>query len=254
MNNNDQSPGMHHRFQCFTSILILYKYQAPQSPSIHKLKRMKTSFLAALTTFLLFPLISAKPSVGQAQVLDTNGNPVEWGKNYYILPFIREPLGGGLILGSHNNRSCPLYVTQELSDVEKGLTVVFSPRISGLPTVSILDPLIITTTSPNIATCEILLVWLLVPQNRLWLVSTGGNSAALNSVFMIVPYKSYYYNIVFCPGLSVIPSMCQGLGMYYGKDGTRYLALGDDIEPFKFVLQKADDTKSQNPQYLETMA
>ncbi|KAJ7975424.1 Kunitz trypsin inhibitor [Quillaja saponaria] len=215
---------------------------------------MKTSFLAALTTFLLFPLISTKPSVGQAQVLDTSGNPVEWGKNYYILPFIREPLGGGLILGSHNNRSCPLYVTQELSDVEKGLRVVFSSRVSRLPTVSPLAPLSITTTSPNIVTCELLLVWQLVPEsNSLWLVSIGGNSASLNSVFKIVPYDSYSYSIVFCPGLSGIPSLCKGLGIYYGKDGTRYLALGEDIEPFKFVFQKADDTKSQNPQYLETM-
>ncbi|KAJ7975414.1 Kunitz trypsin inhibitor [Quillaja saponaria] len=217
---------------------------------------MKTSFLAALTTFLLFALITTKPSVVEADmVFDTDGNPVEWLRDYYILPFTGGPLGGGLTLGSRNNRSCPLYVIQEHSDfLPKGLTVSFSPKTSRLLFVTPNDRLSITTTTPTIPTCELLLVWQLVPEsNSLWLVSIGGSSASLYSVFKIVPYKSYSYNILFCTRSPVFPSPCKGLGIYYGKDGTIYLALGDNIEPFPFMFQKADEANSENPRYLETV-
>ncbi|KAJ7975440.1 Kunitz trypsin inhibitor [Quillaja saponaria] len=205
---------------------------------------MKTSSIAALTTFLLFALITTNPSVVAALVLDTEGNPVEWHRNYYILPFVWGPLGGGLTLGSHNNSSCPLYVTQEPSDFSNGFTVAFSPRISRLPFVSSSAELSIKTTG-SVTTCKLSLVWKFVPVSiRLWYVSTNGNSDFQNSIFRIEHYESYYYKIVFCPARSPIPTLCKGLGIDYAEDGTRYLAIGDDIKPFMFVFKKADQSQT----------
>ncbi|KAJ7975406.1 Kunitz trypsin inhibitor [Quillaja saponaria] len=212
---------------------------------------MKTSLLAALTTFVLFALTTTNPSVVEAQVLDTDGNPVEWSTNYYILPFVWGPLGGGLTLGRHNNSICPLYVTQEPSDLSNGLTVAFSPRISRLSFVTSSADLSIRTTGAA-ATCKLSLVWKIVPEStRLWFVSTNGNSNSPTSIFKIEHYESYYYKILFCPAQSPIPTLCKGLGIYIDDDGTRYLAIGDDIEPFRFVFKKAEVSQTQN--YIKTM-
>ncbi|KAJ7975430.1 Kunitz trypsin inhibitor [Quillaja saponaria] len=205
---------------------------------------MKTSSLAALTTFPLFALITTNPSVVEALVLDTDGNPVEWHRNYYILPFVWGPLGGGLTLGSHNNSICPFYVTQEPSDFSNGLTVAFSPIISRLPFISSSAELSISTTGA-VTTCKLSLVWKLVPESiRLWYVSTNGNFNFPNSIFRIEHYESYYYKIVFCPAWSPIPTLCKGLGIDFAEDGTRYLAIGDDIEPFRFVFKKAEQSQT----------
>ncbi|KAJ7975413.1 Kunitz trypsin inhibitor [Quillaja saponaria] len=219
---------------------------------------MKGSFLglaASLTTFLLFALITTKPSLGQSDhVFDTKGNPLRWGRNYYILPIIRGSIGGGLTLGSHNKSGCPLYVTQEHSDLEKGLSVAFSHKTSKLPFVSTRDPLSITTTGP-VATCKLSLTWKVIQESTtLWLVSTNGRSHLPNSKFRIVFYQSYYL-IAFCPPLPEVPMpvVCPELGIYYAKDGTRYLAFGNGIEPLKFVFEKADLTNSQNLHYIETV-
>ncbi|KHN19473.1 alpha-amylase/subtilisin inhibitor-like [Glycine soja] len=58
-------------------------------------------------------------------VLDTQGNPLEPGKDYYIKPAITD-VGGRATLLSRNN-PCPLYVGQENSDAAEGLPLFFTP-------------------------------------------------------------------------------------------------------------------------------
>ncbi|KAJ7975476.1 Kunitz trypsin inhibitor, partial [Quillaja saponaria] len=103
------------------------------------LKTMKktTSPLLVLSSFLiLFPFIT-KPFLAVAEpMLDTDGEPLQWFTNYYVLPHIWGPTGGGLSLGTHRNQSCPLYVTQETSEVERGFSITFSPVSSELPFVT----------------------------------------------------------------------------------------------------------------------
>ncbi|CAA7403760.1 unnamed protein product [Spirodela intermedia] len=60
-------------------------------------------------------------------VLDSSGNELKRGHQYYVLPAIFGPLGGGLNLMSLNE-TCPLYVTREISEMARGLPVMFFPE------------------------------------------------------------------------------------------------------------------------------
>ncbi|CAI9273381.1 unnamed protein product [Lactuca saligna] len=82
---------------------------------------MKTLLLLLLSTFSL--------SMGQpspTQVRDLDGNLVRSGTEYYILPVIRG-MGGGLILASTRNDSCPLDVVQANKEVYNGMPLTFIP-------------------------------------------------------------------------------------------------------------------------------
>ncbi|KAJ7975427.1 Kunitz trypsin inhibitor [Quillaja saponaria] len=203
---------------------------------------------AALTIFLLLALMmSTKPSVVHGQVvLDAEGEPLEWGRDYYILPASWGIEGGGVSLGSYNNSRCPLYVVQDRSILKDGLAASFS-SITKDRFVRASTDLIITTTGP-VATCKLSMVWKLVHETgRRWLVSTNGNAESINSLFQIVPYKSIYYTIRFCPTPTDIPTLCKGLGLYVAEDKTRYLALSDDHRPYLFKFRKAVDPYAAQP-------
>ncbi|MED6203744.1 hypothetical protein PIB30_002513 [Stylosanthes scabra] len=71
------------------------------------------------------------------QVLDTNGNPIFPGREYYILPAIRGPPGGGLKLGKTGNSKCPVTILQDYSETHTGFPVKFT--IPGTSTLEIYE-------------------------------------------------------------------------------------------------------------------
>ncbi|KAJ7975462.1 Kunitz trypsin inhibitor [Quillaja saponaria] len=210
--------------------------------------------LLSLSCFLILFAFTTKPGfVAAAQeVVDTDGEPLRWFTNYYVLPHIWGPTGGGLSLGTHNNKSCPLYVTKEISEIESGLPVRFSPVFSKLPIVTPSADLTIQTTA--ITVCIESLVWRLVKESSgLWFVGTNGvkspGTDGITSTFKIEKSDQLWgYNLVFCPRLDV-PTLCKGLGTH--ESG--YLALGDDIKPYTFVFRKAPSPRASS-KYIETVA
>ncbi|KAJ6934984.1 miraculin-like [Populus alba x Populus x berolinensis] len=75
----------------------------------------------------------AQPADDQSPpVLDTSGQPLETGVEYYILPGITD-VAGGLTLVNRNGIRCPFYVGQEpLASAEpNGTSVIFTPFTSG---------------------------------------------------------------------------------------------------------------------------
>ncbi|KAJ7975438.1 Kunitz trypsin inhibitor [Quillaja saponaria] len=184
--------------------------------------------LLSLSCFLILFAFTTKPGfVAAAQeVVDADGEPLRWFTNYYVLPHIWGPTGGGLSLGTHNNKSCPLYVTKEISEIEPGLPVSLY-RILG------------------VEACE--------ESSGLWFVGTNGvkspGTDGITSTFKIEKSDQLWgYNLVFCPRLDV-PTLCKGLGTH--ESG--YLALGDDIKPYTFVFRKAPSPRASS-KYIETVA
>ncbi|KAJ7975433.1 Kunitz trypsin inhibitor [Quillaja saponaria] len=220
----------------------------------------KTSpLLLALSGFIiLLSFISAKPFLASAElVLDAYGEPLQWSNNYYVSPHIWGPTGGGLSLGTLNN-SCPHYVIQEKSEVQRGLPIKFSPVFSRFIFVTTNTPLTIQTI--NETECIESLVWKLVKESTgLWLVSTNGTASpgpeGIASRFVIERIGTSFpaYKIVFC--LPTIPTSCKGLGRYFSKDGERYLAWGDEIEPFPIVFFKETSLSATTfSQVIQTVA
>ncbi|KAK2367269.1 hypothetical protein P8452_55642 [Trifolium repens] len=65
------------------------------------------------------------------QVLDINGNAIFPGGEYYILPALRGPGGGGVRIGKTGDLKCPVTVLQDRREVKNGLPVKFTiPDIS----------------------------------------------------------------------------------------------------------------------------
>ncbi|KAJ1425215.1 Proteinase inhibitor I3, Kunitz legume [Sesbania bispinosa] len=60
-----------------------------------------------------------------AYVLDKNGEPLQSDKEYYIRPGITD--NGGRFTLINRNRSCPLFVGLENTDLPEGLPVKFTP-------------------------------------------------------------------------------------------------------------------------------
>ncbi|CAI8593517.1 unnamed protein product [Vicia faba] len=86
--------------------------------------------LSPLTlSFFLFVFITnlslAFSNEDVEQVLDINDNPIFPGGQYYILPAIRGPPGGGVRLGRTGNLTCPVTVLQDRREVKNGIPVKF---------------------------------------------------------------------------------------------------------------------------------
>ncbi|CAJ2665966.1 unnamed protein product [Trifolium pratense] len=92
---------------------------------------MKTVFLSLTFTFLLFGFTTGFSLTfsNDEQVLDTNGNPIILGGEYYIFPATLDHHKGGLRLAKTGDSKCPDTILQNLNIT--GLPVKFTiPNIS----------------------------------------------------------------------------------------------------------------------------
>ena len=78
-----------------------------------------------IQTLSFMLLAMAIAATAQDPVLDTSGQPLLRGVEYYIKPAITD--NGGRFTLINRNESCPLYVGQENTSAGKGLPVTFAP-------------------------------------------------------------------------------------------------------------------------------
>ncbi|KAJ6396648.1 hypothetical protein OIU77_021638 [Salix suchowensis] len=114
-----------HKFHKFKLLSIHFFHQTEKQEI-----RMKSTLLVSFS-FLLLAFAFTKPSTAgdldaTEAVLDTDGEKLRAGAEYYILPVIRGR-GGGLTMASTRNESCPLDVVQEPLEISEGLPVTFTP-------------------------------------------------------------------------------------------------------------------------------
>ncbi|WZY76799.1 hypothetical protein YC2023_023183 [Brassica napus] len=147
---------------------------------------------------------------------------------YYVLPRIPGAVGGGLTLAPRGDKKCPLYVGQEISEVNKGLPARFSTWMSSSPVVVESDYLnieIINFKPTNSAILNLL------PENVTdpFYIDAGPISSIS---FEIKKTEGSGYKIVFCP----IMSNCTDVGIYVDRNGVRRLGLTST--PFEIVFKK----------------
>lgn len=195
---------------------------------------------------LFIPIILSFITIATADtiaVLDTDGDVLKPGIEYYIVPGITD-VAGGLTLASRNG-SCPLSVAQAPRGGGDGFPVIFTPANPNAKTVNIGEDTNIAFSAVTI--CIQSTVWRLTGPDEVskWFyVSTGGVTGnpgknTLSNWFKIEQYMGVY-KLVFCPGVcDVCRPVCGDLTIDVVGD-QRWLALSRGSErAFPFMFKKA---------------
>ncbi|XP_054781571.1 trypsin inhibitor DE5 alpha chain-like [Prosopis cineraria] len=188
---------------------------------------MKATLLAL---FLVLAFTSAKADF----VIDTEGNRMRNGGQYYILP-AHEGNGGGIDLAATGKESCPLTVVQTPSEQSNGLpTRISSPyRIADLPTNF---PVEFTVVAPP-KCAQTPAKWTIVGrEDERREVKLAGHKNTERGSFEIRTHRGTTYKMVFCP--SDEEYSCAALGISKDKKGNRRLVIDND-NPFIVVFQRA---------------
>ncbi|XVF09497.1 hypothetical protein REPUB_Repub07fG0098300 [Reevesia pubescens] len=212
---------------------------------------MKT---ATAVVLLLFAFTTKSYFFGVANaanepVLDSNGDEVQTGTEYYVVSAIWGAGGGGLALGRANDQKCPEIVVQRQSDQDYGTPVIFHNLDTNdnvvyrsseynIEFVPIRDRLCLTSTVWKVDDYD-------ESTGKWWLTTGGvkGNSGpnTMKSRFKIEAAGPLGYKFKFCPKSSA-NTLCSDIGRYV-DDGQMRLALGDFGWPFVFM--KASTTIKQ---------
>ncbi|CAH8334645.1 unnamed protein product [Eruca vesicaria subsp. sativa] len=198
-------------------------------------------------SLLALTAVFAATSNALKPVLDTDGDYVFAG-SYYVLPAIFGAAGGGLNLASRGSNQCPLFVGQEISEVDRGIPVKFSNwryKVAFVP----------ESTNINIemdvkaTICVQSTYWWVTaaPSGfRTLFVTAGPNPEAgedsSRSFFQIKQAKGFPdgYHIMFCPN----GNDCRNVGIIVDEYGVRRLALSST--PFPFVFMKANGIETSS--------
>ncbi|XP_054779538.1 trypsin inhibitor DE5 alpha chain-like [Prosopis cineraria] len=178
--------------------------------------------------FSLFVLFAFFTSLTTAKfLLDSQGEPIENGGSYYILPHIW-PIGGGLDLAKTGNETCPYSVVQlpYSIDTDYGLPwIVTSPLKIRYITPSINVDFF--SVEGKVPSCVLVpSKWTIVEEDGVKSVKiSGGYEKTLQGSFRIQPYTLFAYKIVFCP---LNGDSCRDLGIARGNDGNSLLVITDD--------------------------
>ncbi|XP_054781711.1 factor Xa inhibitor BuXI-like [Prosopis cineraria] len=188
---------------------------------------MKTALLAL---FLVFAFTSAQADL----VIDTEGNPVRNGGQYYILPALMGN-GGGIGLAATGGESCPITVVQTPSEQSNGLpTRLSSPyRIAHLHTNLRVD---FTVVAPP-KCAQTPAKWTIVGiEDERREVKLAGQQNTVRGSFKIRTHHGTTYKMVFCP--SDEEYSCHALGISRDEKGNRRLVV-DDNNPLVVVFHRA---------------
>ncbi|WMV35504.1 hypothetical protein MTR67_028889 [Solanum verrucosum] len=181
-------------------------------------------------------------SSSSSPVLDINGDKVQAGPNYFILPVIRGK-GGGLYPSNvkQHNSTCPRDIIQETDEVQQGLPVVFTRLDAKKDVVRVSTDVNVRFYTPTICARET--IWKLGAYDdklKQYFVVTGGvegnpGPKTVGNWFKIEKFGSDY-KFVFCPTVcKFCKVICKDVGVFM-KDGVRFLALSDT--PFKVMFKK----------------
>ncbi|KMS98697.1 hypothetical protein BVRB_3g069460 [Beta vulgaris subsp. vulgaris] len=193
---------------------------------------MASIFLKSTTTLIL---IFSALCIATAVILDTDGDALRNGGQYYIIPRSLG-FGGGLTLNSKaGNTPCPLYITRENDETSPGIAVtIASPARIGIITSS-LPISIVFNDIPNI--CMQPLWWQVIPDGTTGqsYVATGGSGIPFNptETFSIEPIEGNIYKI----RNGVGSDQARDVG-FFENDGL--LGITNDI-PLPVVFRKAFD-------------
>lgn len=200
--------------------------------------------LSLILSFLLFTFITNLPSNNAApsfpsDVLDTDGNPLIQGTEYYIFPANDSAYSGGITLGKAGNSKCPLNVVQ--NKYQLGIPVKFTIPESPDSIISTgYDFEIQFTDKPDCAKSSEWLVFV-DSTTKLRYVGIGGpeNDHGVETIdgrFVITKYRSESsYSLSFCFERS---GECAPLGLkeFNSKEGTSRLVLKSVADfPVEFV-------------------
>ncbi|KAJ6402284.1 hypothetical protein OIU84_014385 [Salix udensis] len=214
---------------------------------------MKSTLLVSFS-FLLLAFVFTKPSTAgdldaTEAVLDTDGEKLRAGAEYYILPVIRGR-GGGLTMASTRNESCPLDVVQEPLEISEGLPLTFTPVNPKKGVIRVSTDLNIKFAASSI--CVQSTVWKIqksVSSEIQWLVTTGGVEGnpgieTITNWFKIEKAGDDHYKIVFCPAVCDCGALCRDIGVFIHDNGVRTLSLSDSLQPFLVHFKKASSSSS----------
>ncbi|KAB5548307.1 hypothetical protein DKX38_011713 [Salix brachista] len=201
--------------------------------------------LRLISVLSLICLLMAISCMAQGPpVLDTDGNPVTRGVEYYVNPAVTDVavslslIAGGLTLVTRNG-SCPSYVGQVPigPGIVRGLPVIFNPRNPG-------DTIITENTQFTIAfsaasTCVRDTAWGIGEEDTETtsrLIVIGGGEPA---IFGISPYQAPGpYTFGYCPPCNTPPRCGRprcGTAGILEQNGTRFLTIDGLAFPFSFT-------------------
>lgn len=150
-------------------------------------------------SFMLLAMTVA--ATAQNPVLDTSGEPLRRGVEYYIKPAITD--NGGRFTLIDRNGSCPLYVGQENSSAAKGLPVTFEPFFKEENIVR--ERRDFKVSFAAVTVCAQSTTWQLDGE----LIGTGDDGAGYKNYFHISPgqVESTYF-MGWCPHDPCLPAAC----------------------------------------------
>ena len=195
-------------------------------------KEMKSTLFAL---FLLCALTSYLPSATAGDVVDTDGNPVENGGTYFVLPTIILN-GGGIEYATFGNETCPVTVAQSRDQFCKGFPITISSpaRIRHISEGLSLN-IGFTFASP----CSPASEWTIVKDQPEGLaVKLTGYENKVPGWFNIERVSREYndYKLVFCPQQAE-DNKCEDIGIQIDDDGIRRLVLSKN-KPLVVQFQK----------------
>ncbi|OMO68115.1 Proteinase inhibitor I3, Kunitz legume [Corchorus capsularis] len=170
-----------------------------------KMKTARVSLLLFLSIAILLGLANAsdKPE----PVLDTDGDEVRTGVEYFVVSAIWGAGGGGLAIGRSSKQPCPEIVVQNGRDIDNGIPVIFYNAYSS-------DGVVRLDTDVNIEflpirdrLCLTSTVWKLDNYDESmgkWWVTTDGDignpgPSTLKNWFKIDKFTVIGYQFSFCP-------------------------------------------------------
>lgn len=193
---------------------------------------MKSSTLFAL--FLLSAIFTSYlPSATAGDVVDTDGNPVENGGTYFVLPTIILN-GGGIEYATFGNETCPVTVAQSRDQFCKGFPITISSpaRIRHISEGLSLN-IGFTFASP----CSPASEWTIVKDQPEGLaVKLTGFKNTVPGVFTLkrVPADEIIgYNILFCP---LDNNPCGYVAVHFDQFRNRRLVVSEVQEDGLWVM------------------
>ncbi|KAK6261432.1 hypothetical protein QUC31_007248 [Theobroma cacao] len=206
---------------------------------------MKTTIAAALL-LSLFAIQSDFFGVANATnkpVLDTDGEELRTGVEYYVVSALWAAGGGGLALGRSRNQSCPDIVVQRRSELDYGIPVIFSPVKPNDVFIRVSTDLIIEFVPLRDSLCLTTAVWKLDDYDQStgkWWVIAGrvaGDAGphTFPNWFKIEKNGVFGYKFTYCPSVcDSCTTLCSDIGRYEDNGQIR-LGLGDQGWPFVFT-------------------
>ncbi|EEF36476.1 kunitz type trypsin inhibitor 111 [Ricinus communis] len=195
---------------------------------------MKSIATLSFSIWLVSMAIISAAAQPWPAVLDIDGQPLQSGVQYYVLPGITDVAGGLTLV--NRNKSCPLYVGQEPIQrpmTSQGLPIIF--KSFAKEETIIRESRDLTVTFRAFTTCIQSNAWRVGednPETGRRFIVTGGEA----DYFAIQSSGEDVYNFVWCPTNSC-PTCdrprCGSAGIFVEND-KRLLVLDGPAFPFRF--------------------